>query len=129
MLWLWRPTPSLLLLTAWHAACICRWKKKDFERAKTPGSANYSQYAILEESWWEQREWGVTATIDTLAAAKHPLAATLQSAVADLQPKVPSRKLVQAPDQDHPSMPGRCRCDAPGSGELSPRCQRDAADR
>ena len=23
---------------AWHAACFCRWKKKDFERAKTPGS-------------------------------------------------------------------------------------------
>ena len=87
------------LLRRVACCCFCRWKKKDFERAKTPGSANYSQYAILEESWWEQREWGVTATIDTLAAAKHPLAATLQAAVADLQPKVPSRKLVQ-PQRD-----------------------------
>ena len=109
---------------------FCRWKKKDFERAKTPGSANYSQYAILEESWWEQREWGVTATIDTLAAAKHPLSATLQAAVADLQPKVPSRKLVQTRDQDHLFfMPGRSRSDAAGSGQVSFRCQRDAADR
>ena len=67
------------------------WKKADFERAKAVGSKNYSQYAILEESWWEQRNWGVTIAIDTLVNAKHPLASALQTAVADLQPVVPSR--------------------------------------
>lgn len=67
------------------------WKKRDFERAKAPGSKNYSQYAILEESWWEQRNWGVTIAIDTLVNAKHPLADVLRAEVADLQPKVPSR--------------------------------------
>ena len=67
------------------------WKKADFDRAKAVGSKNHSQYAILEESWWEQRQWGVTIAIDTLANANHPLAAVLKAAVADLQPKVPSR--------------------------------------
>ena len=67
------------------------WKKADFERAKAKGSKNYSQYAILEESWWEQRQWGVTLAIDTLANAKHPLAEVLKTQVADLQPKVPTR--------------------------------------
>ena len=67
------------------------WKRADFERAKSPGSKNYSQYAILEESWWEQRQWGVTIAIDTLANANHPLADTLKAEVANLQPLVPSR--------------------------------------
>lgn len=28
------------------------WKKKDFERAKAPGSKNYSQYATLHTEDW-----------------------------------------------------------------------------
>jgi hypothetical protein len=38
---------------------------------------------------WEQRQWGVTVAIDTLARSNHPLAQPLQTAVAGLQPKVP----------------------------------------
>ena len=80
------------------------WKKADFDRAKAVGSKNHSQYAILEESWWEQRQWGVTIAIDTLANANHPLAAVLKAAVADLQPKVPSRS---ASEGFKPAKPGQ----------------------
>lgn len=61
----------------------------DFERARAPGSANASQYAILEQSWWEQREWGITYAIDTLASAGHPLASKVQEGFDALKPGVP----------------------------------------
>ena len=65
------------------------WLNADFDRARAPGSPNASQYAILEESWWEQREWGITLAVDTLAAANHPLAATLVDGFSRLKPVVP----------------------------------------
>jgi len=64
------------------------WKNADFSRARV-STKNGSQYAALETSWWEQRHWGITLTVDTLAAAKHPVADTLREGFAKLQPKVP----------------------------------------
>ena len=60
------------------------WRNDAFRRAKSPGSPNASQYATLEASWWEQRDWGVTIAVDTLLAAKHPLGTTLLEAFAEL---------------------------------------------
>ncbi len=65
------------------------WKNADFERAKASGSPNASQYNILEESWWEQRQWGVTLAMETLRDGDHPLFHTLQTAFAELRPAVP----------------------------------------
>ena len=66
------------------------WRNSDFHAAKSKDSANYSQYHALEESWWEQRHWGVTLAVTTLADAKHPMAAPLLAAMADLRPTVPT---------------------------------------
>ena len=65
------------------------WTNANFERARTPGSANASQYARLEASWWEQREWGIAIAADTLAHAGHPLARSLEKGFAALEPRVP----------------------------------------
>ena len=65
------------------------WLNADFERARAPGSKNASQYAILEESWWEQREWGITMAVDTLVAANHSLAAVIQKGFDALRPEIP----------------------------------------
>lgn len=66
------------------------WRNSDFHAAKAVGSTNYSQYHTLEESWWEQRHWGITLAVTTLADAKHPMAAPLLAAMAALQPTVPT---------------------------------------
>ena len=65
------------------------WKNKDFERARQAGSVNASQYAALESSWWEQREWGITLFMETLRAAKHPLATNVEEGFSKLRPLLP----------------------------------------
>ena len=67
------------------------WRNKDFHKAKAHGSANASQYDILEASWWEQRHWGITLAVTTLADASppHAMAAPLLAAMAQLKPTVP----------------------------------------
>ena len=54
------------------------------------GSANASQYEALEASWWEQRDWGITLVVDTLAAAGHPMATKLAREFSKLEPQIPS---------------------------------------
>ena len=66
------------------------WKNADFHRAKQAGAKNASQYDILEASWWEQREWGITLAIDTLTDANHPLGKTVTHDFASLEPQIPS---------------------------------------
>ena len=65
------------------------WLNADFRRAKRVGSANASQYAALESSWWEQRHWGITLAVDTLAAAGHPLARSVTQRFASLAAQAP----------------------------------------
>ena len=65
------------------------WKNADFERARASGK-NASQYAILESSWWEQREWGITTTVDTLKNGGHPLGNIIQDEFDKLEPQPPS---------------------------------------
>merc|ERR1712032_988655 len=43
-----------------------------------------------ESSWWEQRHWGVTIAVDTLAAAKHPLAERIRDGFANIEHEFPS---------------------------------------
>ena len=66
------------------------WRNADFEKAKAAGSKNASQYAALESSWWEQREWSITVAVDTLSAAAHPLARAVEQSFAMLEPSMPS---------------------------------------
>ena len=65
------------------------WKNADFHRARAPGSPNASQYAALESSWWEQRDWGITIFMETLLAGGHPLAKSIEEGFQSLQPKTP----------------------------------------
>ena len=65
------------------------WKNKDFEKARAVGSKNASQYAALESSWWEQREWGITVAMNTLKEASHPMFEKLVQEFKELKPKVP----------------------------------------
>ena len=61
------------------------WLNKDFWRARASGS-NASQFQILEQSWWEQREWGVIYSLVELgkaAAAGDPGAKAMQSAIME----------------------------------------------
>ena len=61
------------------------WLNKDFWRARASG-ANASQFQILEESWWEQREWGVALALTELrkaAAAGDPDVKAMQSAIME----------------------------------------------
>lgn len=54
-----------------------------------PPSAVAKQFSVLEDSWWEQRDWGIAATVDTLVAGKHPIAPVLLAELAALKPSVP----------------------------------------
>ena len=65
------------------------WTNSDFHKAKVPPSSTASQYAVLEDSWWEQREWGIATTVDTLIAGKHRMVDGLLKEFAALQPLVP----------------------------------------
>eukprot|EP00041_Stephanoeca_diplocostata_P034203 m.1150901 g.1150901 ORF g.1150901 m.1150901 type:complete len:780 (+) comp24479_c0_seq2:116-2455(+) len=88
------------------------WRNTDFHRAKTPPAKTAPQFQILEESWWEQREWGVTLALDTLNNGDHPLAEPLLKAIADLQPQVPDVTV----DGFTPAQPGtRYTCGAGGN--------------
>ena len=66
------------------------WHNIDFEKARSNASVNSSQYAILEESWWEQRTWAITHVMETLKAASHPLFNELAMEFKNLEPKNPS---------------------------------------
>ena len=50
------------------------WENEDFWKAK----AASSQFALLEESWWEQRFLSITLWLETLIAGHHPLAEAAQ---------------------------------------------------
>mmetsp|Transcript_35724 Transcript_35724/g.93375 ORF Transcript_35724/g.93375 Transcript_35724/m.93375 type:complete len:832 (-) Transcript_35724:153-2648(-) len=65
------------------------WKNVDFWKAKVPPASTAPQYEILEDSWWEQRHWGITLAIDTLVDGNHPMAADLVSQMSNLKPEVP----------------------------------------
>jgi hypothetical protein len=45
---------------------------------------------VLEDSWWEQREWGITWTVETLIAGKHRMVDGLLAELDALQPELPS---------------------------------------
>ena len=66
------------------------WKNPDFYKAKRPPAATAPQYEVLEDSWWEQRQWGITLAIDTLVSGRHRMAGPLVTEMNKLKPEVPS---------------------------------------
>jgi len=66
------------------------WKNPDFYKAKKPPATTAPQYEVLEESWWEQREWGITYAVETLLEGNHPMAADLVQELQMLEPVVPT---------------------------------------
>lgn len=64
------------------------WANVDFDWARTTGP-DRSQYSILEQSWWEQRAWGITYPLEALSDASHPLLALVQRELAQMQPVQP----------------------------------------
>lgn len=66
------------------------WTNPDFHKAKIAPSSVAHQYAVLEDSWWEQREWGVTCAVDTLVAGHHRMVDALLTEFAALKPNVPT---------------------------------------
>ena len=66
------------------------WKNPDFYKAKRPPAKTAPQYEILEDSWWEQRHWGITLAVDTLVDGRHRMAAGLVAEMEALKPEVPA---------------------------------------
>lgn len=66
------------------------WTNPDFHKAKVPPSRTASQYAVLEDSWWEQREWGIATTMNTLIAGGHRMVDGLLEEFAALEPILPT---------------------------------------
>lgn len=66
------------------------WKNPDFYKAKRPPAKTAPQYEILEDSWWEQRHWGITLAVDTLVDGGHRMAAGLVAEMEALKPEVPA---------------------------------------
>ena len=48
------------------------------------------RYAALEQSWWEQRHWGITVFMQTLLAAQHPFATSVSHEFKQLKPTIPA---------------------------------------
>ena len=65
------------------------WKNVDFDRARATGGVNASQYAALETSWWEQRQWGISTAVDTLKSLQHPMYADIMKEFEALGVSVP----------------------------------------
>eukprot|EP01116_Phalansterium_solitarium_P018609 TRINITY_DN499_c0_g1_i1.p1 TRINITY_DN499_c0_g1~~TRINITY_DN499_c0_g1_i1.p1 ORF type:complete len:799 (-),score=301.91 TRINITY_DN499_c0_g1_i1:735-3131(-) len=65
------------------------WANPDFEFARTQGP-NRAQYGILEQSWWEQRQWGIDIPVGALQAAGHPLYSLVESEFGQLVPQLPN---------------------------------------
>lgn len=64
------------------------WTDAQLEAAIADPAANGGiAYGIM--SWAEQRAWSVDYAIGALAAAGHPLAASLEAALVDLSPQAP----------------------------------------
>eukprot|EP00048_Salpingoeca_helianthica_P005546 m.89006 g.89006 ORF g.89006 m.89006 type:complete len:722 (-) comp13639_c1_seq3:776-2941(-) len=61
------------------------WANAAFESARV--GPNRAQYEILEQSWWEQRAWGIDYAIQALANARHPLLPFVQRELAGLIPQ------------------------------------------
>ena len=64
------------------------WDNQKFHKARKNG-INASQYATLENSWWEQREWGISIAMDTLKDGAHPMYNMIMQEFNDLKPIQP----------------------------------------
>lgn len=64
------------------------WSNADFAWARTQGP-DAGQYGILEQSWWEQRDWGITYPLEALSDARHPLLDLVQYQLSSLVPHIP----------------------------------------
>ena len=64
------------------------WENSAFEAARTTG-VDHQQFQILEQSWWEQRDWGINFPIEPLKRANHSLYHLIQKQFDDLTPKIP----------------------------------------
>lgn len=83
------------------------WSNADFEWARTVGP-DAGQYGILEQSWWEQRDWGITYPLQALTDANHPLLDILRPELAALLPTQPDPVQEGYTPVSDPSKPISC---------------------
>ena len=67
------------------------WDNAGFEYQRTVGP-NRDQYGILEQSWWEQRRWGVEYALEALPAG-HDLLERARKELGDITQPVPYNHL------------------------------------
>ena len=95
------------------------WLNKDFEKARAVDSNVSSQFMILEESWWEQRLWGISTALDTLEGASHPLAKIIRDEFDNVKPVIPNTQGLQIGHIDTMYTCGNVTLSFDSSGALS----------